>query len=918
MFSIEIEHEYFVLWRIQKSNLSKIWPLIATALLTLFIVLDNGCIAVYVDKINETDLFVNNGHSSSANCSSVGSGGFIDDGDDDILIKLLLGKERFELAKQTFRNELKLYNNLNAFPKRSNEVDSYIQLYTICSYFSPILLCDIYQDPNIKAKAKTPSLLSNGDPVSAKTHSGVNLQVNSFPWVNGDDGFAWSVQSGSYGNVVCGEFIGGDKRFFPRSNFNVNSFFLNTYKLLSSELELHAFVPYFGNRIEYRKLNTCQKYAVCVKVFRSSFNKEYFKIWERENFNLKWLERETWIYGNHGNKNGVYLNFTPKQVYLSFHKKTKRFKGDVISNKKASNEHSSHSLNYFQNHSEYQMFIPNVFEANYPWSIYGKYWSSFLLMERFWGPSITDISNYLLRKDVVDWTKLSTVNEYIWSVSIVKLVYLFLQTIILFTFSGKFIYQHCDLHANNVIFLSKNWESKNYENNFFVPSSDEAKTESASERLDVKEKIITEIVRSDIEKMRIIDLTFVTSYNRKSRREVNFCYTYNEISISDLDNWTIFTYELSFRIDKILETDPVLRSRVNPLGILTRKLEANKSFERLRPKFKGGSKLWWENWELNNKVTFDDKYESIANFDSYFSKTVDDLYFNLVQKNQVLSIDSSLTDTRKYFKNPASLLVYMRNVFYVPHKILSFVHCLVKFYMQKNGKAKTHFQLSSEGLVNYFASELTSFEGLPPNWLILESKHMYSYFKKCKSSKEDLFGSPLHFQEPCLDKYCLIQKSFPKYIQDWAIDSENDDKHFTKISRKIIKHTTSGIHFSLAILLIYQYEREVMAFVNEKSEQNGSVKIQVDTSSLKSFLSSIEELSSPYNVESENSKFLFDKFISASGVLQSLYLDQKLSELSCVRALGESNIMGNIDTELLLELEGNVCSRILGFVYSAL
>ncbi|KAK6589821.1 hypothetical protein RS030_192916 [Cryptosporidium xiaoi] len=936
MFSTNIECEYFDLYRIKTTNLFQKFYF-TVAILVLFISFDYGCIADDTslisggkakslnEHVNVTEVTNENKTTSNNRCSIDSSK--LTDVDDNVLIKLLLGKERFELIKQTFRNELKLYNNLNTFPKRIDKFDSYIQLYTICSYLSSILLCDIFQDP----KVKTLSLFHKKDPVSNNTYSEVDFQVNSFPWVNQKDGFIWSVQSGAYGNVICGELIGGNKQLFPRFNGNMNSFLLSTYKLSSSDLEFSAFVPSFGSNIEYKKLNTNKKYGVCVKVFRSSFNKEYFEIWEREIFNLKWLEKETWIYGNYNNGNDVHLNFTPKQVYISSlkksNKKLKRFKSDTISNRKVYNEYNNQSSHFSQSYSENQMFYPNVFEANYPWNINGKYWSSFLLMERFLGPSVTDISNYLLRKDVIDWTKSSILNEYIWSVSIIKLIYLFFQTMVLFTFSGKFIYQHCDLHSNNVIFLSENWKSKNSENNFSVPSndqvpidvfdaSDDAKTKILNQNSIIKEKIIKEIINSDVGRMKIIDLTFVTSYNLKSRREGNFCYTYNDVSIPDLDNWTIFTYELSFRIDKIFNKHSISSSRVNPLSILIKRIESDESFDNFRPKFKGESGFWWENWELNNQVNFDEKYKSTINFGSYFLETLDYIRSDFSQRSSEHSINKSFSSIETHFENPISLFVYMRNIFYIPYEISSFSNCLIKLYRQVNKENKTYFQLTTESLVNYFASELVSFDGLPPNWIISESKGMRSHFKKCKNNKKNLYGSSLHFQEPCFDKYSMVSKSFPKYIQDWTIHSENDDKYFIKISKELINRTTSGIHFSFSILLIYQYEKEVAIYNKKNSKSND--RTGIDTINSKLFYSLIDEFPSLSDTEfggySESSKEFLRGVVSVSGILENLYLNQKLLLSGCTSAIGKYNIMG-YKNNVSLELENKICSNILKFVY---
>ncbi|OII72186.1 uncharacterized protein cubi_01519 [Cryptosporidium ubiquitum] len=736
------------------------------------------------------------------------------------LLPLLLGKERFDLVVKTIENELKLYNHLKAFPKRIEIVEKYIQLYTFCSYFSPMLSCEIKKiSDNLENLSNGTSILSDVSNNITNPNLLYNRRPNSsvvnFPWVSSKYSYKWNVISGAYGDVICGKIVGGNKNILSHSQ-DSTSFFFSTYKNFKSK----EYVVFLSSsevsetNLKYKQLETGKDIHICIKSFRSATHPEYFTIWNDENFNLKWLERDTWLSGL---ENEMYIRFTPNQIFIAprILKNTNRSSGNILVTQL--NEKSSHVC---IKNCENSIFYPSVYESHYPWNIpSGRFWSSYLIMERFIGPSFSDVSNFLVLDSVINWTKLSKDNFYLWSASLIHVVYLFFSALISFTFTGSLLYQHCDLHANNLILLIENW--KIAENDLFS---------TAKFQVSFKETI-SEILSSSIKNVKIIDLTYITYLNDKRRSSNLVCETFGEVSIRDIENWIIFLYNLKNDVDNIFSKHQDIPKNINPLSILIKLFERDINFNSTKPKYVGGSELWWKNWTFNQNK-FDDLYDSVLGVGNFFKEAINQVESLIFENENIPFFPPLKSSYSKVLTNPIIFEVYFKQLFYVPYSILSFGTCIHQHEMIHN---QTYFLTAAETLSHYF---LILFQNEPdklPSWAHKDQFGSKLLWNKCIKSNP-LFSKSISenslkefYYEPCFTESCVSKKFFSKKIKTWIQEDSQDRDFFFNSSEKLILFSTNKINFALSILVLNQIKFNVKDYLMNSPKK--LIQISVDFSS---------------------------------------------------------------------------------------
>lgn len=722
------------------------------------------------------------------------------------LLPLLLGKERFDLVLHTIQNELKLYNSLKTFPKKIDNIEKYIQLYTICSYLSPILSCEIKKVSNtlenfFNITSTLYDISNNITHINPLYNKKLNSHVTEFPWVSSKYSYKWNVISGTYGDVVCGKIFGGNKSIISHSQ-DFASFFFSTYIKFKSK-EYVAFIlvsEAHETNLAYKQLEPGKDINVCLKSFRSVSYPEYFMIWNDENFNLKWLERETWLSGLSNNE--IYIKFTPSQVFIvpRMVQNTNNLNGNILVTQ--TNENSSHIC---VKDCENSIFYPSVYESHYPWNTAsGRFWSSYLIMERFIGPSFSDISNFLILDSVIDWTKISRDNFYIWSASLIHIAYLFFSALISFTFTGSLLYQHCDLHASNLILLIKNWKTD--ENYLFS---------RPNFQLSFKETI-TEILSSSIKEVKIIDLTYVTYLNNERRSLSLVCETFGEVSITDIENWIVFIYNLKKDVDNVLSKHHSLSRKINPLSILIELLETDIDFNSTKPKYIGGSELWWKNW-IFNQNKFDDLYDSVLGVGSFFNQAINQVESLLFQNENILFFVPLKLSYFKTLKNPILFEIYLKELFYVPHSILSFGTCI--YQHEKIYNNQIYFLTAAEVLTHYFLIHLQTEPDIFPSWIHKNQFGSKLLWNKCVKSNH-LFSKSISqnlleefYYEPCFAEFCVTKKPFSKKIKLWIQEDNQDRDSFFNSCRKLIALSTNKISFTLSILILNQIKFNIKNFL---------------------------------------------------------------------------------------------------------
>ncbi|POM83572.1 hypothetical protein CmeUKMEL1_08065 [Cryptosporidium meleagridis] len=725
------------------------------------------------------------------------------------LFALLSGKTRFNLIEETIQNELKLYNYLKAFPIRIRNFEKYIQLYTICSYLSPLLSCEIKEVPNIKKdllNVTSSATLNSFSFNNISTNFGsVNLKkfnqtVIHFPWISSKY-YKWNVISGTYGDVICGKIFGGNKGLLPHIKES-SSFFFNTYRNFKSK----EYVAYIFDseapetNVVYRQLETGKDINVCIKSFRSMNHPAYFTIWKDENYNLKWLERENWLSGLSNSEK--YIKFTPNQVFIVpvipqnlNHQKRNSLVMQL-------NEKSSHICTEV---CEDSIFYPSVYESHYPWSVVsGKFWSSYLIMGRFVGPSFSDISNFLTSESVINWIKLSKDNFYIWSATLIHTVYLFFSALISFTFTGSMIYQHCDLHANNLILISNNWEITE-DNSFSKPKLQVSFPEALSE-----------IISSTIKNVKIIDLTYVTYFNAKRRSLNQVCETFGEVSISDIENWQIFTYNLKDHVDSALSKEKNLSNNINPISTLIKLFESDIDFNLTKPKYVGGSKLWWKNWAFNQNK-FDDLYDSVLGIGHFFSKAINLVELSLYQHESIPLLSPFKVRYSKLLTNPILFEVYFKELFYVPYSILSFGTCIHQHESLYNNQI--YFLTAAETLSHFFLMSSQAEPDKLPTWVYNNQVGSKFFWNECIKSNP-LFSNSIsgnfpsaYYFEPCIKEFCVSKKSFPQKIKLWIQEDIQDRDFFINTFKKLILLSSNKISFTLSVLVLNQIKFTVKEYI---------------------------------------------------------------------------------------------------------
>ncbi|CUV05801.1 unnamed protein product [Cryptosporidium hominis] len=716
------------------------------------------------------------------------------------LFALLFGKTRFNLIEETIQNELKLYNYLKAFPIRIKDFEKYIQLYTICSYLSPLLSCEIKEVPNMKkdlfnvTSSATSNLFSFNN---ISNFSSVNLEkynqtIINFPWVSSKYSYKWNVISGTYGDVICGKIFGGNKPLFPHIKES-SSFFFNTYRNFKSK-EYVAYIfdsEAYETNIVYKQLETGKDTHVCIKSFRSMNHPAYFTIWKDENYNLKWLERENWLSGLSNNEK--YIKFTPNQVLIvpRIPKNPNHQKGNPLIMQL--NEKSLHTCTDV---CENSIFYPSVYESHYPWSIVsGKFWSSYLIMEQFAGPSFSDISNFLTLDSVINWIKLSKDNFYIWSACLIHIVYLFFSALISFTFTGSLMYQHCDLHASNLILISNNWEI-NEDNSFSKPKFQVSFREALSE-----------IISSTIKTVKIIDLTYITYFNAKRRSLTQVCETFGEVSISDVENWQIFTYNLKDHVDNAFSKDKNLSNYINPISTLIKLFESDMDFNLTKPKYVGGSELWWKNWVFDQNK-FDDLYDSVLGIGNFFSKAINLVELSIYQNESIPLLSPLKIPYSKVLTNPIFFEVYFKELFYVPYSILSFGTCINQHESLYNNQI--YFLTAAETLSHFFLMSSQAELDKLPTWVHKDQVGSKLFWNECiksnrlfSNSISENFPSAFYF-EPCIKEFCVSKKSFSKKIKLWIQEDIQDRDFFINTFKKLILLSSNKISFTLSVLVLNQ------------------------------------------------------------------------------------------------------------------
>ncbi|KAH8581501.1 uncharacterized protein ELE39_000562 [Cryptosporidium sp. chipmunk genotype I] len=720
------------------------------------------------------------------------------------LLALLFGRARFNLVEETIKNELKLYNYLKTFPRRIEDFEKYIQLYTICSYLSPLLSCEIKEVFNTQKNVFNATSLVTFDSSNNITNSSsanvgkLSHSIINFPWVSSKDSYKWNIISGSYGDVICGKIFGGNKGIFPH-NQESSSFFFSTYRNFKSK----EYVAYVSTSeacetdTVYKQLETGKDIHVCIKSFRSASHPGYFTIWSDENFNLKWLERENWLSGFSDDKK--YIKFTPNQVYIA-----PRMSQNLNHHSKGNglimqlSEKSSHTC---VKNCENSIFYPSIYESHYPWNtISGRFWSSYLIMERFVGPSFSDISNFLVLDSVINWIKLSKDNFYLWSACLIHITYLFFSALISFTFTGSLIYQHCDLHASNLILISNSWNI-NEDGSFSVPKFQVSFRET-----------ISEIISSSIKNVKIIDLTYITHFNAKRRSSIPVCETFGEVSISDVENWQIFTYNLKNYVDNALSNHMDLPNNINPLSTLTKLFESDMDFNLTKPKYVGGSKLWWKNWAFNQNK-FDDLYNSVIGIGNFFSKAITLIESSIYQNENIPLLSPLKISYSKVLTNPILFEVYLKELFYVPYSILSFGTCIYQHELLN--KNQIYFLTAAETLSHFFLiSSQTELDKLPA-WVHKDQVGSKLLWNKCLNSNP-LFSNaisenlPTQFYfEPCFKESCLFKKSFSNKIKLWIQEDIQDRDFFINSCKKLMLLSTNKINFTLSILVLNQIKFSV-------------------------------------------------------------------------------------------------------------
>ncbi|KAJ1615438.1 hypothetical protein OJ252_124 [Cryptosporidium canis] len=717
------------------------------------------------------------------------------------LLSLLLGKERFSLVKQTIKNELNLYSYIKAFPRRIENIEKHLQLYTICSYLSPIISCEIKEVFNNNLT------LSDGYNSTSSSCNPKYREVNfpmTFPWVS--SGYKWNIISGTYGDVICGKVFGGNKNIFPH-NQDSASFFFSTYKNFKSK-EYSAFIlvsKAHEASPRYKQLEAGKNIHVCIKSFRSVNHPDYFKIWEDENFNLKWLERDTWISNLPDYK---YIKLTPSQVFIAPKiSQGSSHKGNPFVTHL--NEKSTHTC---VSNCESSIFYPSIYESHYPWNtVSSKFWSSYLLMEQFIGPSFSDISNFLVLDSVIAWTKLSSDNLYLWSVSLIHVAYLFFSALISFTFTGSLLYQHCDLHANNLILLSDKWEITDNDS-FSIPKAHVSLQEA-----------ISEIVLSNIRSVKIIDLTYITHISDKRRSSNQLCETYGEVSISDVENWQVFLYNLKKDVDDALSKHKDIPQTANSLSTLIKLFENDVDFNLTKPKYIGGSELWWKNWSFNQNK-FDDLYNSVMGIGNLFSEAISLVESSIFQNSDITLFGPPKSQFSKNVPSPITFEAYFKELFYVPYSILSFGTCI--YQHEIIGKNQTmYFLVAAETLSHYFLINFQNESEKLPSWLHKDQVGSRLLWNKCIQSNS-LFAKTISeefptkfYYEPCFAEYCISKKKFSDKIKGWIQEDIQDRSFFTNSLKKLIMLSTNKINFALSILVLNQIKYNVKEPLLESYEK---------------------------------------------------------------------------------------------------
>ncbi|OII77481.1 hypothetical protein cand_016410 [Cryptosporidium andersoni] len=691
-------------------------------------------------------------------------------------------QDRIKLIEMTSENENHLLSEGRFLQGKLSDFEKYIGLYTICTYFSSFIYCDMDKNNN--------TLLLD-DP-------------SKFPWITSDKKLSWSVFGGTYGDVVCGLLRGGSHLLEIK---NHESFLSSTYMIdYNSIYNTYINHSYYKNS---RFLRHYEDMNICIKSFRSTDIPSYIDIWNREQYILKWLNNDIWKVGN------IDVSFVPLIITI-----TMRNKEDKLERSDSNNKQYNYNI----------LFPISLYETNYPWNIYSnKYWSSFLIMERIWGPSIADVARYLISDEVLNWIQKSSEFLYYWNIALLKLLFMHFASLVSFSLTGRLIYQHCDLHANNIFIISKFWRPSIY-NQLFEPINNPY-------------ELISDIIFKPFNEMRILDFTFVNVlYSYVERQSINICKTLGEISLNDIENWIAFIFDFNMDINIALEKSNIFL-RYQPLEILIENLMENNNWNLIKPYFMGNSKYWWIRWSFKHKYTFDETFNNYLTFDSSLRKTLDILEIEY-KKNINVSIPGYMERINKEFNNAISFEVYLRGYFYVPFDLMIFGHCTLYYFGNSHMEHlnSSYFKYAVKTLSLYM-TKITSTDR--PLWSLQYVHESILLWDRCYKINSRFQN--IRLKRKWLDEYLEIEdsgqfnkkKKFPRYIRKWLVKTEEEEEKFIYIVMLLFRKSESEIHFTLAIRIFYKY------ILGKKVDKEDSIEISLEISN--KILSYVSDDSKLYN-----------------------------------------------------------------------
>ncbi|KAL7067197.1 hypothetical protein ACR3K2_22980 [Cryptosporidium serpentis] len=693
-------------------------------------------------------------------------------------------QDRIRLIETTSENENRLLYESRFLQVELSDLEKYIGLYTICTYFSSFIYCDVDKNNN--------SSLLLDNPLK-------------FPWITSDKKLSWSVFGGTYGDIVCGLLHGGS---YVLEIKNYESFLSSTYMIdYNSIYGTYINHSYYKNS---RFLRYYENMNICIKSFRSTNIPSYIDIWNREQYILKWLNNDIWEVGN------IDISFTPLVITIAMRNKENELKKSDSNNKQYN----------------YNILFPiRLYETNYPWNIYSnKYWSSFLIMERIWGPSIADVARYLISNEVLNWIQKSSEFLYYWNIALLKLSFMYFASLVSFSLTGRLIYQHCDLHANNIFIISKLWRPSIH-NQLFEPINNKPY------------ELIGDIIFKSFNEVRILDFTFVNVlYSYIERQSINTCKTLGEISLNDIENWMAFIFDFNMDINIALEKSNIFL-RYQPLEVLIENLMKNNNWNLIKPYFMGNSKYWWIRWSFKHKYTFDATFNNYLTFDSSLRKT---LYILEIEykKNINVSIPKYMKRINKEFNNAISFEVYLRGYFYVPFDLMIFGHCTLHYFGNLYMKLlNSSYLIYAVKTLSLYMTKITNTDR--PLWSLQYVNDSILLWDKCYKINSRFQN--IRSKRKWLDEYLEIgdngqfnkKEKFPGYIREWLVKTEEEEEKFIYMAMILFRKSESGIHFALAIRILYKYMLE------KKINKEDSIEISLEISN--KILSHISDDSKLYN-----------------------------------------------------------------------